>query len=248
MNRIDLHDRVAVITGGAQGLGYATALRMLDSGASVMLWDIDSARVEHARAELSGRGNVAAAMVELTDEGSIEAAVQATLERYGQIDILVNNAGRYSFSSLSEMTEDTFDSMLGLNLKAPFFLTRALAAPMLERGRGKVINVTTMVSHFGHPAAAVYGASKAALGLLTKAWAVELGPSGVNVNAICPGAIRTPGTEFMGPALDEFGSTLPAGFVGAPSDVANAAVYLASDEADYIHGAMIAVDGGRLAA
>ena len=93
MNRIDLHDRVAVITGGAQGFGYATALRMLDSGASVMLWDIDANRVEHARGELSGRGNVASAVVELTQEDSVDAAVKATIERYGQIDILVNNAG-----------------------------------------------------------------------------------------------------------------------------------------------------------
>jgi NAD(P)-dependent dehydrogenase (short-subunit alcohol dehydrogenase family) len=246
---VRLTNKVALVTGSTSGIGRATAEAFARHGASVVVSGRDLARGEAVVDGIVASGGTTVFIpADLDSMQGVSDLAEASQKAFGQIDILVNNAGRYSFSSLSEMTEDTFDSMLGLNLKAPFFLTRALAAPMLERGRGKVINVTTMVSHFGHPAAAVYGASKAALGLLTKAWAVELGPSGVNVNAICPGAIRTPGTEFMGPALDEFGSTLPAGFVGAPSDVANAAVYLASDEADYIHGAMIAVDGGRLAA
>src|ERR1044071_2767351 len=134
MNRIDLHERVAVITGGAQGFGYATAMRMLDSGASVMLWDIDSARVEHARAELSGRGNVAAAVVELTDEASIEAAVQATLERYGQVDILVNNAGITGGNGTTwELEPAVWRRVIEVNLVGPFLTSRAVVPTMIAQ-------------------------------------------------------------------------------------------------------------------
>jgi NAD(P)-dependent dehydrogenase (short-subunit alcohol dehydrogenase family) len=134
-----------------------------------------------------------------------------------------------------------------MNMKGPFYLTAALAPSMAERGSGKVINITTMAAHIGMSGMALYGASKAALTLLTKSWAAEFGPNGVNVNAIAPGPTRTPGTAVMGEGLDQLASTLPAGRPAHPSEIAEAAVYLASSEANFVHGVTLPVDGGRTA-
>lgn len=243
-----LEQRVALVTGSTSGIGRATAEAFAREGAAVVVHGRDADRGREVVDAIVGKGGRAVFVPgDLADIGEIEGFAARAAAAFGQIDVLVNNAGGYLFATLAEMTERDYDGMFDLNLKAPFFLTRSLAPAMVERGRGKVINITTMVASFGFPAAAVYGASKAGLALLTKAWAAELGPSGVNVNAISPGAIRTPGSEFMGPMLDEFGATLPARAVGMPADVAEAAVFLASDEANYIHGITLPVDGGRLA-
>jgi NAD(P)-dependent dehydrogenase (short-subunit alcohol dehydrogenase family) len=135
-----------------------------------------------------------------------------------------------------------------VNVKAPFILTGELAPPMAARGKGSIINVQTMVAHFGVAGMALYGSSKAALTLLTKAWSAEFGPSGVRVNAVSPGPTRTEGTEVMGDQLDQLAALAPAGRAAAPEEIASAISYLAGDEASFVHGAVLDVDGGRRAA
>ena len=162
MNRIDLHERVAVITGGAQGFGYATAQRMLDSGAAVSLWDIDSTLLEQARAELSGKGSVSAQVVDLTDEKAVAAATQATLEKHGQIDILVNNAGIAGGNGTTwELEPAIWRRVIEVNLVAPYLVSRAIAPHMIARRYGRIVNVASIAGKEGNPNASHYSASKA---------------------------------------------------------------------------------------
>ena len=247
MNRIDLHDRVAVITGGAQGLGYATALRMLDSGASVMLWDIDSARVEHARAELSGRGNVAAAMVELTDEASIEAAVQATLERYGQIDILVNNAGITGGNGTTwELEPAIWRRVIEVNLIAPYLVCRAIVPHMNARRYGRIVNIASIAGKEGNANASHYSASKAGLIGLTKSLAKEVAQRGVLVNCVTPAAAKTAMFDTMTQAhIDFMLSKIPMGRFGKVEEITSLICWLASDECSFTTGSVFDASGGR---
>ena len=247
MNRIDLHDRVAVITGGAQGLGYATALRMLDSGASVMLWDIDSARVEHARAELSGRGNVAAAMVELTDEASIEAAVQATLERYGQIDILVNNAGITGGNGTTwELEPAIWRRVIEVNLIAPYLVCRAIVPHMNARRYGRIVNIASIAGKEGNANASHYSASKAGLIGLTKSLAKEVAQCGVLVNCVTPAAAKTAMFDTMTQAhIDFMLSKIPMGRFLQVEELAAMVCWLSSADCAFSTGAVFDISGGR---
>jgi NAD(P)-dependent dehydrogenase (short-subunit alcohol dehydrogenase family) len=138
--------------------------------------------------------------------------------------------------------------MIGTNVKGAFFLTAALVPAMADNGGGKVVNITTMAAHVGMPGGAVYGASKAALSLLTKSWSAEYGPRGVNVNEISPGPVATPGSLAMGEGFEQVIATVPIKRAASPEEIAAAAVYLASEDADYVHGTRLAIDGGRLAA
>jgi NAD(P)-dependent dehydrogenase (short-subunit alcohol dehydrogenase family) len=145
------------------------------------------------------------------------------------------------------LDETTVDAVFAVNVKAPWFLVAALAPAMADRGGGAIVNVTTMVAEFGADGMGLYGSSKAALALLTKSWAAEFGPRGVRVNAIGPGPTRTEGTVGMGEALDELASLAPAGRPASPEEIAAGIVFLASDDASFVHGAVLAADGGRLA-
>jgi len=147
----------------------------------------------------------------------------------------------------STLAEATFDETFTVNVKAPFLLTAAIAPKMVERGAGTIINVTPMVAEFGMAGLSVYGASKAAVALLTKAWAAEYGPKGVRVNAVSPGPTRTPGTEAQGDGFPAIVSTIPLGRAAAPEEIAETIVFLASGKASYLNGAVIPVDGGRVA-
>jgi NAD(P)-dependent dehydrogenase (short-subunit alcohol dehydrogenase family) len=153
----------------------------------------------------------------------------------------------FPFGATHDVDRALFDSTYALNVKAPFFLTGAFAPRMAANGGGAIVNVTTMVASFGMSGMALYGSTKAALELLTKAWAAEYGPQGVRVNAIAPGPTRTPGTEPMGDDLDQLATTLPLGRPADAEEIAAAALFLGSDEASYINGAVLAVDGGRTA-
>ncbi len=163
------------------------------------------------------------------------------------VDVLVNNAGAFPFGATHEIDGDVSDATFALNVRAPFFLTGALAPRMPANGGGAIVNITTMVASFGIAGMALYGSTKAALTLLTKAWAAEYGPRGVRVNAVAPGPTRTPGTEPMGDALDQLAATLPLNRPGTTEEIAAAALFLGSDEASYVNGAVLAVDGGRTA-
>jgi NAD(P)-dependent dehydrogenase (short-subunit alcohol dehydrogenase family) len=239
----------ALVTGGNSGIGRATALALAEHGAHVILSGRDAGRGEQAVAEIRARGGAADFVkADLGDEASArQLARQATELGGGHVDILVNNAGVYPFGPTHEATGDDFDKVYNLNVKVPFFLVAELAPKMAERGHGAIVNVSTMVAEFGMAQMALYGSSKAALVLLTKSWAAEYGPSGVRVNAVSPGPTRTEGAAVLGEALDQLAAAAPAGRVGLPEEIASAIVYLASDEASFVQGVLLPVDGGRVA-
>ena len=162
------------------------------------------------------------------------------------MDILINNAGIYPFGPTHEMTEELFDSLYSLNVKVPYFLVAELAPLMAKRGKGAIVNLSTMAADYGAPGS-LYGSSKAAINLLTKVWAAEYGPSGVRVNAVSPGPTRTEGTDAMGEGLEQLAAQAPAGRPATADEIAEAIVFLATDRASFIHGAKLAVDGGRTA-
>jgi NAD(P)-dependent dehydrogenase (short-subunit alcohol dehydrogenase family) len=163
----------------------------------------------------------------------------------GKIDILINNAGIFPSGPTAETSDEDIDSVYAVNVKAPFILVASLAPGMDDRGRGSIVNVLTMVAQFGMTGMGLYGSSKAALMLLTRAWAAEFGHAGVRVNAVSPGPTRTEGTEPMGDQLDVLASAGPAGRPAAPVEIANAIAFLAGDDASFVHGAVLDVDGGR---
>jgi NAD(P)-dependent dehydrogenase (short-subunit alcohol dehydrogenase family) len=245
----DLTGSVALVTGGTSGIGRASAARLATLGAHVIITGRDTARGEHAVATIRADGGKADfAAASLVDEPSARGLARKAIELGGgQVDILVNNAGIFPFGATDSHTEADFDRVYAINVKVPFFLVAELAPAMAARGKGAIINVTTGAAQIGLSGMALYGSSKAALVLLTKAWAAEYGPSGVRVNAVSPGPTRTEGTAPMGDALDQFAATTPHGRPGMPDDIATAIGYLASDEAAYVHGAVLAVDGGHLA-
>ena len=244
-----LTGNTALITGGNSGIGRATALAAARRGAHVVLSGRDAGRGEQVVAEIRAQGGIADFVKsDLSDQASARLlARQAAELGGGHVDILVNNAGIFPFGPTHEATEHDFESVFNLNVKVPFFLVAELAPGMAERGHGAIINVSTMVAEFGMAQMALYGASKAALVLLTKSWAAEYGPAGVRVNAVSPGPTRTEGTAGMGEALEQLAAASPAGRPGLPDEIASAIVYLASDEASYVQGALLPVDGGRIA-
>ena len=244
-----LHGSTALVTGGNSGIGRATAVDLAARGAHVVIAARDTARGEEVVAQIRANGGKADFIAaSLSDEASArDLARQAVELGGGHVDILVNNAGIFPFGPTDAATEEDFDSVYAVNVKVPFFLVAELVPAMAARGKGAIINVTTMVAQFGQAGMALYGSSKASLVLLTKAWAAEYGPSGVRVNAVSPGPTRTEGTAAMGEALDQLAATTPHGRPGLPEDIAAAITYLASDDAAYVHGAILPVDGGRMA-
>ena len=176
-----------------------------------------------------------------------EVAKRAVELGGGHVDILINNAGIFPFGPTHETTEETFDSGYSLNFKAPYFLVAELAPLMAKRAKGAIVNVSTMVADYGAPGMSLYGSSKAAVNLLTKAWAAEYGPKGVRVNAVSPGPTRTEGKDTMGEGVEQLAAQAPAGRPATADEIAEAIVFLATDRASFIHGAKLAVDGGRTA-
>jgi len=240
--------RRALVTGATSGIGQAIAEGLASQGVHVLVTGRDARRGEEVVARIrAARGKADFIVADLASAQSVaNLAIQAE-KILGGVDILVNNAGVFTFGPTAEVTEAGFDAMYDTNVKAPLLLTGRLAPGMVARGWGRIVNVTTMVAYIGMAGAALYGSSKAALQLLTQAWAAEYGPAGVTVNAIAPGPVRTPGTAGMGDALDQLGKTVPAGRVGTPAEIAAAAIFLASEGASYVNGTTISVDGGRVA-
>ena len=246
---IDLNGKTALVTGSTSGIGRATALRLAAAGAHVIVSGRNAERGDVTVGSIrdaSGTADFVAA--DLLDAGSVRAlAARARELGGGRVDILVNNAGIFPFGSTPETTDDDIDAAVAVNLKAPFLLVAELAPGMVEAGSGAIVNVTTMVASFGLSGMALYGSTKAALQLLTKAWAAEFAGQGVRVNAVSPGPTRTEGTEVMGDGLDQLAAATPAGHPGTADDVAHAILFLVSDAAAHIHGVILPVDGGRLA-
>ncbi|MFC1411110.1 SDR family NAD(P)-dependent oxidoreductase [Streptacidiphilus sp. N1-12] len=245
----DLTGSTALVTGATSGIGKATADRLAALGAHVIVSGRDKARGDAVVAGIRAVGGTADFVAaDLGDERSVrELASRAAQAGGGHVDILVNSGGIFPFGPTADTPADQIDEVFAVNVKAPYLLVAALAPAMAERGHGAIVNITTMVSEFGMAGMGLYGSSKAALMLLTKSWAAEFGPAGVRVNAVSPGPTRTEGTIPMGDALDQLAQGAPAGRVGKPEEIAAAIAYLATEEASFIHGVLLPVDGGRLA-
>jgi len=239
----------ALITGGTSGIGRAAANKLAQLGIHVIVVGRNAERGEQAVAEIRAAGGVADFISsDLHDASSArEVARRAVEVGNGHVDILINNAGIFPFGPTHETTEEVFESVYSLNVKVPYFLVAELAPLMAKRGKGAIVNVSTMVADYGVAGMSLYGSSKAALNLLTKAWAAEYGPSGVRVNAVSPGPTRTEGTEAMGEALEQLAAQAPASRPATADEIAEAIVFLATDRASFIHGTKLAVDGGRTA-
>lgn len=243
------NSQTALITGGTSGIGRAAANKLAQLGIHVLVVGRNAERGEKTVAEIRAAGGYADFISsDLHDASSARDVARQAIELgNGHVDILINNAGIFPFGPTHETTEDMFESVYSLNVKVPYFLVAELAPRMAKRGKGAIVNVSTMVADYGVAGMSLYASSKAALNLLTKAWAAEYGPSGVRVNAVSPGPTRTEGTAAMGEALEQLAAQAPAGRPATADEIADAIVFLATDRASFIHGTKLAVDGGRTA-
>lgn len=244
MGRLD--GKVAIITGAARGIGKATARLFAREGARVVITDIDAdtgqATTEEIRRE---GGDVIFVPVDVTDPESVQHMVDKTLETYGRIDILVNNAGVLRDRTLLKMTHEDFDFVINVNLRGVFNCTKAVAPVMVEQGSGVILNASSVVGIYGNFGQTNYVASKAGVIGMTKVWARELGPKGIRVNAVAPGFIRTEMTANLPEKVVEMViQRTPLRTWGEPEDIAYAYLYLASDEARFVNGIVLNVDGG----
>src|SRR5437660_4918704 len=239
----------ALITGGTSGIGRAAANKLTSLGIHVIVVGRNAQRGDKTVAEIrAAEGNADFISSDLRDASRAREVARRAVELgNGHIDILINNAGVFPFGPTHETTEELFEKVYSLNVKAPYFLVAQLAPLMAKRGKGAIVNVSTMVADYGAAGMSLYGSSKAAINLLTKTWAAEYGPSGVRVNAVSPGPTRTEGTDAMGEGLEQLAAQGPAGRPATADEIAEAIVFLATDRASFIYGAKLAVDGGRTA-
>jgi 2-deoxy-D-gluconate 3-dehydrogenase len=245
----DLQGKVAAVTGANTGLGQAMAVALAGAGADVALVGRSEPRETQKMIEEAGRKS-AAVMADLSRFDCAERVVAETVSRLGSVDILVNNAGIIRRSEALDFTEADWNDVLDTNLKTPFFLAKAAAARMVANGGGKIINVASLLSFQGGIRVASYTASKSGLAGLTRLLANEWAPKGINVNAIVPGYFATNNTEALRNDRErnrEILSRIPAARWGDPADLAGAVIFLASSASDYVHGALLPVDGGWLA-
>jgi NAD(P)-dependent dehydrogenase (short-subunit alcohol dehydrogenase family) len=247
MNQIDLKGRVAVITGGAQGIGLATAERFLRSGASVMLWDIDAATLASATQSLAALGPARGRQVELTDDDAVAAATAQLLAEQGRIDILVNNAGITGGNAPTWALEPAvWRRVIEVNLVAPYLTCRAVAPVMAGQGWGRIVNVASVAGKEGNPNASHYSASKAGLIALTKSLAKELAGKGVLVNAVAPAAAKTAIFDQMTPEhIGYMLAKIPMGRFVEPAEIAAMIAWLASEDCSFSTGSVFDLSGGR---
>jgi NAD(P)-dependent dehydrogenase (short-subunit alcohol dehydrogenase family) len=241
-----LKGKTALVTGATSGIGRAVADVLARRGAHVIISGRNMERGQRAVMEIraaGGSGDFVPA--DLTDPSAVRELAAAAREVTGRINILVNNAGIYPFAGTSDTTEELFDQVYDVNVKAPLFLTAALAPHMADEGDGAIINVSTGAASKGLIGATAYASSKAALNELTRIWAAEYGPSGVRANAVVSGVVVTEGVEAVPEAvMPALVARTPVGRAGQPGEIAEAVAYLASDAASFVNGALLAVDGG----
>ena len=241
-----LNDKVAIVTGAAQGIGLATAIRFATEGARVVVADLSAARVEAAVASLRAAGGRAlGCLVDVTDRVTIDAMVAEVHAEWGRIDVLINNAGITKDARLAKMSAAQFDSVIAVNLKGVFECTQAVAESMVAQGSGSIVNASSVVGLYGNFGQTNYAATKAGVIGLTKTWARELGPKGVRVNAVCPGFVKTAILETIpDEVMQKMVAKVPLGRLGTPEEIAAVYTFLASDDASYLNGAVIEVSGG----
>jgi NAD(P)-dependent dehydrogenase (short-subunit alcohol dehydrogenase family) len=250
MTSVSLEGKVALVTGATSGIGAAIAQALAERGAYVLVAGRDPARGESvvgAIRERDGKADFVSA--DLRDAPAVRRLAHDALGLGGgRVDILVNNAGVYPFGPTKDTEESLFDAVYALNVKAPFYLVAELAPAMAERGGGAIVNVSTIAAALGFSGMALYGSSKAAVNLLTKAWAAEYGPQGVRVNAVQVGPTRTETTAEAEEDLQSLAAQAPAGRPAGAAEIAAAIAYLADDEvSSFVQGAVLPVDGGRTA-
>lgn len=242
-----LQNKVAIVTGGSRGIGYATVEAFLREGATVILTASRKENAEKAVMQLKEAhpdAVVDGISPNLTDFDEVSAAFRAVKERYGRIDILVNNAGMSESTPLSAYTAETFEKVLDLNVKGVFNCTKAASEYMASEGSGVILNTSSMVSIYGQPSGVAYPTSKFAVNGLTLSLARELGPKGIRVNAVAPGITYTDMMKAVPKeVIDPLIAQIPLRRIGQPEDIANAFVFLASDDASYITGVVLRVDG-----
>lgn len=247
MNQLDLKNRVAVVTGGARGIGYAVAERILRSGGAVALWDIDAAKLEEARAQLSKLGDAAVNTVELTSDEAVQAATQAVVARFGKIDILVNNAGITGGNGPTwELDPTVWRRVIDVNLVGPYLTCRAVVPVMLKSGYGRIVNVASIAGKEGNPNASHYSSSKAGLIGLTKSLGKELATKNILVNCITPAAAKTDiFAQMKQEHIDYMLSKIPMNRFVEPHEIAATICWLASEDCSFATGSIFDVSGGR---
>ena len=242
-----LKDQVAIVTGSGQGIGRGIALALAKEGAKIVVTDVTDKIFEVIK-EIQNLGSQALAIkADVSSTTQVGEMVKKSIEKFGRIDILVNNAGIYPFKPLIEMTEADWDKVLNVNLKGVFNCTRSTIPHMMNQKSGKIINIASIAGAvIGFSALTHYSASKGGIVGFTRSTALELAPFGINVNAIAPGSIETPGAkmDMNAESTKQFLQAIPLRRIGQPEDIANAVIFLASDESSYITGQCLVVDGG----
>lgn len=240
-----LHEKVAIITGGASGIGREAALVFAREGASVAIWDFDDSGAEVADHIEKNGGKSFFYKVDVSKAQEVEKALEETENKLGDIDILINNAGITRDGFLTKMSLEDWQKVMDVNLTGVFNCSKAVAQKMMERQEGVIINASSVVGVYGNVGQTNYSATKSGVIGMTKTWAKELGKKGIRVNAVAPGFVATPMTEKVPEKiLERMKDKTPLGRLGQPEDIANAFLYLASDQASFVNGAVLQVDGG----
>lgn len=243
-----LKDKVAIVTGGARGIGKEIALTLAKEGASVCICDVNEQALEETAKELESTGKKAIGIkIDVTDFSQVQEMVQKVLDKFSKIDILINNAGITRDNLVLRMKEEEWDAVLNVNLKGTFNCTKAVSKVMVKQRSGRIVSIASIVGLMGNPGQSNYAASKGGIISFTKSVAKELASRNINVNAIAPGFIKTDMTASLPKDLqDEMLKLIPLNRFGEPSDVANLTLFLVSENSNYITGHVIQVDGGMV--
>ncbi|OBA70335.1 short-chain dehydrogenase [Mycobacterium sp. 1554424.7] len=245
-------DKIAIVTGGASGIGLGIAQRLARDGAKVAIFDLDIAAADDAATKIHAEGGTAMALqVDVSDRGRIQDAADLVRQTYGPITVLINNAGMEGFQPFLKITPEKWDRLLAVNLTGTFHCCQIVLPDMIATGWGRIVNISSSSTHGGQPFMAHYVASKSGVVGLTKSLALEFGPKGITVNTIPPGFIDTPMTRRneaegnLGDTVEHHAEKTPVRRAGRPEDIAAACAFLVSEEAGYITGQIIGVNGGR---